>query len=654
MEWNSWGSDGSDQAEQRRRFEEEAMEWARIRLVNEARGRGQSSSQLNMVMGMIAGGGASFDVTTTTSTTTQAQPTTTTTTAEPTTTTTTTGEPTTTTTTTEDPNWVQLIFTDWTYVDANIGNRTSVGDWNSYLIAASASQFSSVSVNSETFTVKLYGGSEITLTDSAFAGSDLVSISDNSSVAIFGVGTQTFSQCTSLTVVQIGGTTFLGASCFEGCTAMTSFSFPAVTSVGALVFQDCSSATTFDLPNLTDASEGFFSGCTAATSILLPSCSLLGPGDNQYNSNTNDGVFDGITGNTITVTLATVPTTATGAYEEDLLGLISNNTVTLNGSEPVWIEMDSAVFARSPKVAVTQDGTSYTNSLSPSVSAIGFVYNTTGWATTSDSVSNPELPTIPGGFTAEVVDPAIGTYYFRAYVTTSLGTFYSPTQVEVAVQPFDLTLSRQTTTDISDPPNYINGEPVANSPSNSDGEVYFNILADGNIDDVTEAGIVSSTSPSPILDGFQQTGPIGDGFTYIVPEPGNRYYRAYATVSNLDTYYSPEPGVQFRMEEIDFSLVATPVGSPPNTGAQFDLTASITSPGGTISSAGFSWNSPLFAEIQEDPYYVAEDSTTVSVTNNEWTHSVQIYQTDGTFIVRAWIVVNGVKYWSQRVESTFF
>jgi hypothetical protein len=108
------------------------------------------------------------------------------------------------------------------------------------------------------------------------------------------------------------------------------------------------------------------------------------------------------------------------------------------------------------------------------------------------------------------------------------------------------------------------------------------------------------------------------------------------------------------MEEIDFSLVATPIGSPPNTGAQFDLTASITSPGGTISSAGFSWNSPVFAEIQEDPYYVAEDSTTVSVTNNEWTHSVQIYQLDGTFIVRAWIVVNGVKYWSQRVESTFF
>jgi len=77
-----------EQEAQRRRFEEEAMEWARLRLVNEARGRGQSSTQINLVMGMVAGGGAAFDVTTT-STTTEAPATTTTTSTSTTSTTTT-------------------------------------------------------------------------------------------------------------------------------------------------------------------------------------------------------------------------------------------------------------------------------------------------------------------------------------------------------------------------------------------------------------------------------------------------------------------------------------------------------------------------------------------------------------------------------------
>ena len=411
--------DQHEQEAQRRRFEEEVMEWARLRLVNEARGRGQSSTQINLVMGMVAGGGAAFDVTTTTSTTTEAPATTTTTSTS--TTSTTTAEPTTTTTTTEDPNWVELTFANWTWVDANIGTRTSVSDWNAALISTAGSSFSAIAVNDETYSVKLYGGSNIVTSANGLDSSTVVSFIDNGS-AIIEIGNNFFDTCQGLTTLSLPALQTAGDSSFFGCNSLTSISFVDLTSVGVSCFEECSSVTSFNLPSLATVSDYCFKGCAAATSFTLTGVALLGSGSNAGPAS-NDGVFDSISGLTISTTFGVVPTTATGAYDKDLLSLFLVNTVTVNGADAVWVENVAGSFDIGTKT-YTAEANCTSAAPSPSINTLGFVINQTGSPNLSDTVLTA-TSTSPGLYDASIELEWSTTYYVRAYVNYGLGTFYS-------------------------------------------------------------------------------------------------------------------------------------------------------------------------------------------------------------------------------------
>ena len=86
----------------------------------------------------------------------------------------------------------------------------------------------------------------------------------------------------------------------------------------------CALGTTFDLPALTTAGDYCFNFCYAATLINIPLCTALGTtvGDN--------GVFNDITGNTITINVpASLATANGGSPDGDLVYLAANNTETI-------------------------------------------------------------------------------------------------------------------------------------------------------------------------------------------------------------------------------------------------------------------------------------------------------------------------------------
>jgi hypothetical protein len=115
-------------------------------------------------------------------------------------------------------------------------------------------------------------------------------------------------------------------SAFYGSNLVSIFA-PLLEEAGSVdfgCFESCDSLTTIDLPQLTTAGFGCFNNCDSLTTISLPSCTDLGGtvGD--------DSVFAYITGNTITLTIpSALMTCNSGNPDGDILYLQNNNTVTI-------------------------------------------------------------------------------------------------------------------------------------------------------------------------------------------------------------------------------------------------------------------------------------------------------------------------------------
>lgn len=150
---------------------------------------------------------------------------------------------------------------------------TLLADWNTAL----GSNYTSVLVAGRNVT--LSGGSNVVIpTASVLAGSNLTNVSDQGSV------------------------TGIQASAFSGCALVLSYSFDSCTTVG----------------------DSAFANSTAMTSISLPACTALGSttGDN--------GVFTGITGNTIAMTFnAVLETCNAGNRDGDIDAAGVSNTINV-------------------------------------------------------------------------------------------------------------------------------------------------------------------------------------------------------------------------------------------------------------------------------------------------------------------------------------
>ena len=84
------------------------------------------------------------------------------------------------------------------------------------------------------------------------------------------IGTNAFSNCTSLTSVTIGNSvTSIGNSAFFGCSSLTSVTIPdSVTSIGNTAFYGCTSLTSITIPDsVTSIGDSVFNGCESLTRI---------------------------------------------------------------------------------------------------------------------------------------------------------------------------------------------------------------------------------------------------------------------------------------------------------------------------------------------------------------------------------------------------
>jgi hypothetical protein len=170
---------------------------------------------------------------------------------------------------------LSLTFTSITEANNLVGTASSVSDWNTYFdLPTYGNSFTSVQVVGNQVT--LYGGSNIQLN----------SLSSNYLIS----------------AVDTGCIVDVIFNAFGNSAALTSVTLPAATYIDSQAFYNCPSLTTINI-----------SGCTD-----------LG------GSVGNNSVFEGTTGNTITLTVPSALMTCNSGFPDgDIQYLQANNTVTI-------------------------------------------------------------------------------------------------------------------------------------------------------------------------------------------------------------------------------------------------------------------------------------------------------------------------------------
>lgn len=133
-----------------------------------------------------------------------------------------------------------------------------------------------------------------------------------------------FAECISATTFNLPALVNVGDYAFLNCTAATTFTLTSVGVLGQEAFKNCQSVTTLSLPACTTTKDSVFADCTALISLSVPMCTKLGT------SIENNLVFDGIVGNTISLTIpAILMTCYSGNPDGDIVLLQANNTVNI-------------------------------------------------------------------------------------------------------------------------------------------------------------------------------------------------------------------------------------------------------------------------------------------------------------------------------------
>ena len=96
-------------------------------------------------------------------------------------------------------------------------------------------------------------------------------------------GSSAFSNCFSLTSINLPALTTISGSAFSNCYSLTSINLPALTTIsGGSAFYSCSSLTSINLPALTTISSSAFYSCSSLTSINLPALTTISGGSAFY------------------------------------------------------------------------------------------------------------------------------------------------------------------------------------------------------------------------------------------------------------------------------------------------------------------------------------------------------------------------------------
>jgi len=110
---------------------------------------------------------------------------------------------------------------------------------------------------------------------------DLTEIPEEEKNFIKNVGDYAFSNCTSLTFIDLPKATFIGASAFNRCINLEEINLPEVTSIDSNAFMYCHLLTSINLPKVISTGDYNFYTCSKLTSVTLPEATHIG-GYNFY------------------------------------------------------------------------------------------------------------------------------------------------------------------------------------------------------------------------------------------------------------------------------------------------------------------------------------------------------------------------------------
>jgi len=171
-----------------------------------------------------------------------------------------------------------LIITLQDYNATGVTDPFNVGQWNTvFNLPTNGTPFTNVTADPSGTQIYLYGGSGITLSSGTISTLNTPS-NDN----LIGINDQ--------------------AGCIITCASL----------------QNAVLLATVNLPGVTTIVDGCFNNCDSLTTITLPACTSLG------STTGDDGVFAGISGNTISLTIPTALVT-----DGDVVALQAVNTVTI-------------------------------------------------------------------------------------------------------------------------------------------------------------------------------------------------------------------------------------------------------------------------------------------------------------------------------------
>jgi len=223
---------------------------------------------------------------------------------------------------------LRLLFDD--IANVPVADATSVADWNTFFdLPTNGSPFTSVVIVGNE--VQLIGGSGITLRDYLFdydGNTHLLEINDDAQ-SIVAIGTWCFggwdfAACNNLTSLVLPALLTIQESGIQDTTALINVYAPLLQTIGMSVFYNCPSLINVNFPSLLSIGDSCFFNCTSLTTISIPSCTALG------STTGNDGVFNSISGNTITLTVpSALMTCNSGNPDGDIQYLQANNTVTV-------------------------------------------------------------------------------------------------------------------------------------------------------------------------------------------------------------------------------------------------------------------------------------------------------------------------------------
>ena len=280
----------------------------------------------------------------------------------------------TTNTTTLAPTTNELLLTFDDISNASLmigGDVTSISNWTTFFDITTGITFTSVEVRGNT--VNLKGGANIHLNDSLFdndyASSSILRIIDTLG-CITTAGVESFYNC-GLTEISLPELTTADSGCFNMCsylidvnlpklsiavggcfaynTHIEILDLPSLITAGEECFYMCSSLISVSIPKLEAAGLSCFDNCRSLTSAMFPKLTTLDDYGfaNCYILNTvnlplimnlgttvfNDNVFDGITGNTIAVTInPDIMTCNSGNPDDDIIYLGMYNDIIINGN----------------------------------------------------------------------------------------------------------------------------------------------------------------------------------------------------------------------------------------------------------------------------------------------------------------------------------